>query len=105
MVASEDESVRTSPHERGVVGLVVAPPRVGLRAMVSPAQRSDVAVTRRTTPRGGIDVVAVRTPSPALAPREHTRVLQQHLPLTEPVRGLVGVDMDVISQVDDRLHD
>ncbi len=39
------------------------------------------------------------------APREHTGVVHQHGRLVHPVGDLVGIDPDMVVQVDHRLHD
>lgn len=86
---------------------------MGLETVVPTAQGRDVARAGRPAPGVGDDVVPVAAVVPVRlattggsgAPREDAGLVAQGDLLTEPVGHLVGSDVHVFGQVNDRLDD
>src|SRR6478609_9405630 len=78
---------------------------VGLEPVVAAAERSDVVTRCRSALGVGDHVVVVAGLGGAGAPREHTGQVTFGGLVGEPVGDLVLVDMDLLGQVDHRLHD
>ena len=104
VVAKESLAVRLGPEpDTGLEGLV-APAGRGLEAMMSPAERCQVAVAGGAA--GGVrdDVVGVASAGGAAAPREHAGRVEQGHSGAHPVADLVAVHAGVVGQVDDGHH-
>ncbi len=103
-VAEEHVAMRRRPQIGAGLEQLVAPGGVGLQAVVMSTQRRDIARARRPTLVVGDGVVVVAAAGGADAPREHAAEIPESNTFSEAVGDLVGIDPDVVGQVDHRLH-
>ena len=104
-------AVRAGPHVGAAVEGGVGPAAVGLGPVMAPAQRGGVAGAGVLDHRVGDPVVAVgvvlvglQGPGGSGAPGEHAGRVGQDGLFAEPAADLVGLDVDVLVEVDHRLH-